>query len=110
MRAARTAMPSGERYSTPRPNIETNDQRRFGEITSVSSCVRSDAIPASSSATWSPFISGAVSGIAVAVVGHPFDTVKVRMQTATQVERTGLFGANVPNGTHVISATSLRGM
>lgn len=28
-----------------------------------------------------PFISGAVSGIAAACVGQPFDTIKVRMQT-----------------------------
>lgn len=29
------------------------------------------------------FVAGTVAGIAITIVGHPFDTVKVRLQTST---------------------------
>ncbi|XP_033115911.1 mitochondrial basic amino acids transporter-like [Anneissia japonica] len=37
--------------------------------------------------TWSEFVAGGASGIAGTVVGHPFDTVKVRLQNQGTVTR-----------------------
>ena len=36
----------------------------------------------SNSSTWTPIVSGAISGSILSFVGHPFDTVKVRTQVS----------------------------
>ena len=33
---------------------------------------------------WQPFFGGALAGCAMTIIGHPFDTLKVRMQTSAQ--------------------------
>ena len=40
--------------------------------------------PAPSPAPWQRFVSGSASGVALVVVGHPFDTLRVKLQTSAQ--------------------------
>mmetsp|Transcript_10920 Transcript_10920/g.25689 ORF Transcript_10920/g.25689 Transcript_10920/m.25689 type:complete len:344 (-) Transcript_10920:206-1237(-) len=37
-----------------------------------------------SDAGWRPWVAGAAAGSAMTIIGHPFDTTKVRMQTSTR--------------------------
>ena len=41
-----------------------------------------DAAPTTAAPLWHSFVAGTCGGVAAVAVGHPFDTVKVRLQTA----------------------------
>lgn len=73
---------------TPSPSVtDTNPVHNHDTIKSSKIVSESDGV----SSLWSNTrntLSGAASGVAKLVVGHPFDTVKVRLQTET----TGRFG------------------
>jgi hypothetical protein len=53
----------------------------------ISEDVKSTAIPAASN--YKGFVGGVFSGIAKLSVGHPFDTIKVRLQTSTSTQFAG---------------------
>jgi solute carrier family 25 carnitine/acylcarnitine transporter 20/29 len=41
-------------------------------------------------AAWDDFLSGTAAGVALTLVGHPFDTVKVRLQTQPALYKSGI--------------------
>ncbi|RMZ79968.1 hypothetical protein DV738_g3083, partial [Chaetothyriales sp. CBS 135597] len=47
------------------------------------------AVTAKSGSNYKGFLAGVASGVAKCTVGHPFDTVKVRLQTSTQARFSG---------------------
>eukprot|EP00959_Pyramimonas_sp_CCMP1952_P179549 3753898-Pyramimonas_sp.AAC.3 len=56
---------------------------RGGSGSSATSAGDARARDSLNSGVFTAVCSGAISGVAVAVVGHPFDTLKVRLQTST---------------------------
>jgi hypothetical protein len=56
--------------------------------------------------SWHGFVAGILAGVAGVVVGHPFDTVKVRMQTG-DLQRAQPFPSEVVQRSLLKRATSL---
>ncbi|GAA5912400.1 uncharacterized protein JCM6883_005656 [Sporobolomyces salmoneus] len=72
----------------------------------------SDSIPAANSPPISPaldFFAGTIAGVASLLTGHPFDTIKVRLQTQpTRTVFVPSFPTVTANGTAVLSETAVQ--
>ena len=74
---------------------ETTEMATKGAWVATSSSSSSNSSSSSSSIRSSikSFLSGGIGGVAAVLVGHPFDLIKVRMQTGTGSANAGVFGA-----------------
>ncbi|RAK87238.1 alpha-1,6 mannosyltransferase subunit [Aspergillus costaricaensis CBS 115574] len=71
--------------SAPLPTATTSgiaEQRSSGNMTEADTPKHSPPKPQSSKHDYKGFVAGVFSGIAKLSVGHPFDTIKVRLQTS----------------------------
>ncbi|GAA5924120.1 hypothetical protein JCM1841_004579 [Sporobolomyces salmonicolor] len=72
----------------PSPTLPNGNEPESAPATAVLSAVNSTATstiqknpdPSSGSLRWKGFVSGTLSGLTKLAVGHPFDTIKIRMQ------------------------------
>lgn len=58
--------------------------------------------------TWRDFLSGTCAGVSITIVGHPFDTVKVRLQTQDLMRTDSLGGKRFKGGMDCVMRTVRR--
>ncbi|KAJ1990948.1 hypothetical protein H4R33_001529 [Dimargaris cristalligena] len=109
-----------------RPQVHAGSSDTLVEVSSgailsaeaVAQAAGASSPPASSpqqTAAWQSFIAGGFGGMCLVLAGHPFDLLKVRLQTLTQL---GQPGSTVPVGSisasqlgrHIFTQEGLRGL